>query len=456
MDVIRPQPGPQSVFLATSADLAIYGGAAGGGKSFALLVEPLRHVHREGFGAVIFRRTSTQVRNEGSLWDESQNIYPMIGGTPREYLLEWQFPSGAKVKFAHLEHDSTKLNWQGSQIALIGFDELTHFEEGQFWYLLSRNRSTCGIKPYIRATTNPVSEDDKIGGWVARLISWWIDPETGYAIPERSGVIRYFIRLNNQIEWADDPQTLRDKFGDEVEPKSLTFIAANLDDNPALLARDPGYRANLMALPTVERERLLGGNWKIRPTAGMFFKVDQIQIVDALPRDLRYCRAWDLAATSGKSSDYTVGGKLGVNPQKRFIIADVVRGRWLPDDRDARLRQTTELDGKSCDVHLPQDPGQAGVQQAQQLTRMLAGYSVRAERVTGGKGSRAVGFASQVNAGNVAMLRAPWNSALIAELDAFTGDDNTGHDDQVDALSDAFNVLCRGAGPVTWFTEVDE
>ena len=124
---IKPQQGPQEMFLSTPADIAIYGGAAGGGKSWAILLESLRHVIRNtGFFACYFRRNATQVRNPGGLWDESMKLYALAGGVPVAHSLEWQWTEGGKVKFAHLEHDATVLNWQGSQIALICFDELTH------------------------------------------------------------------------------------------------------------------------------------------------------------------------------------------------------------------------------------------------------------------------------------------------------------------------------------------
>jgi hypothetical protein len=201
---IRPQPGPQTTFLSSSADIAIYGGAAGGGKSWALLLEPLRHSENAQFGAVFFRRTTVQVRNEGGLWDESMKLYPLAGASPKEHVLAWQFPSGASVSFAHLEHDKTVLNWQGSQIPLICFDELTHFSETQFWYMVSRNRSMCGVRPYIRATCNPDSDS-----WVAKFIEWWIDQDTGLPILERAGVIRWFVRVNNTLFWGDSPRSWR-------------------------------------------------------------------------------------------------------------------------------------------------------------------------------------------------------------------------------------------------------
>ncbi len=296
------------MFLASAADIAILGGAAGGGKSWALLMEPLRHVHNPQFGGVIFRRTTVQVRNEGGLWDESFKLYPLIGADPKEHVLEWKFPAGASMSFAHLEHDKTVLNWQGSQVAYIGFDELTHFSARQFWYMVSRNRSMSGVRPYIRATTNPDADS-----WVAEFISWWIDPDTGFAIPERAGVLRWMVRIGDAIIWAGSPEELRQykaPDGTPIPPKSVTFIPAKLSDNPALMAADPGYLANLMALPTVERERLLGGNWKIRPAAGLLFQRGWCQVVDAVPAGVRWMRGWDLGATpktENNDPDWTAG-----------------------------------------------------------------------------------------------------------------------------------------------------
>ena len=195
---IRPQPGPQELFLSSPADIIIYGGSAGSGKTFSILLESIRHIGVKGFGAVIFRRTYPQIRNEGGLWDTSEELFPPAGGTPRESDLTWVFKNGNTIKFAHIEHEKNKHDYQGSQIPLICFDELTHFSESVFFYLLSRNRSTCGVRPYIRATCNPDPDS-----WVAEFIAWWIDQETGYTIPERSGVIRYFVRHLDNIYWAD-------------------------------------------------------------------------------------------------------------------------------------------------------------------------------------------------------------------------------------------------------------
>lgn len=271
-------------------------------------MEPLRHISNPHFGAVIFRRTSVQVRNEGGLWDESVRIYPDAGAKPKEYELWWKFLSGASVTFAHLEHDKNALHWQGSQICLLCFDELTHFSEYQFWYMLSRNRSTCGVRPYVRATCNPDADS-----WVADFLDWWINPDTGYAIPERAGVLRWFVRIGDKITWADSPEDLSHFIdpvtGNPIPPKSVTFIPGMLTDNKVMTAADPGYSANLMALPPVERERLLRGNWKIRTTGQQFFSIASL-LENGRPIPVpRHCDSvfaiLDTALKSGKNHDGT-------------------------------------------------------------------------------------------------------------------------------------------------------
>jgi hypothetical protein len=271
MAEIRPQAGYQEKALCSSADIVIGGAAAGVGKTFTLLLEFLRHIQNPNWGGVIFRRTSPQIRNEGGLWDTSMNIYPLVGAEAKESMLEWQFPKGPRLKFSHLEHEKNVLDWQGSQIPFIGFDELTHFTEKQFFYLLSRNRSTCGVKPYVRATCNPDPES-----WVAKLIEWWVDSETGFPIPERDGAVRYFIKSGNDYIWGDTEEEVKGKAEHILRPlieksgidashfiKSLSFVSGSIYDNKALLNINPGYLANLLSQDEQTRMQLLDGNWKV-------------------------------------------------------------------------------------------------------------------------------------------------------------------------------------------------
>lgn len=435
-----PQPGPQTQFLATSADIAFYGGAAGGGKSYAMLLDPLRHYNNPDFGAVIFRRTTTQVRNEGGLWDESQGVYPWFQGAPRKDVLEWNFKTGMRIKFAHLEHDKNVFDWQGSAIPLIEFDELTHFTKHQFFYMLSRNRSTCGVKPYVRGATNPDPDS-----WVREFIDWWIGPD-GFAIPERSGKIRWFIRQDDKIIWADTRDELISVYGEKMRPKSFTFISAKLTDNKILMEKDPGYMANLLAMNRVDRARLLEGNWNIRASAGMMFQRQWFPLVDAIPPGWRkVIRFWDRAATTPSESnpdpDYTRGIKLYEYPDGTFVVADMRSARATPGQIEKLIRDTAAFDGRACMVMSQQDPGSAGVCEAEHFTKALQGYDVHTMTTSKDKVTRAKPVSAQCEVGNVKVLRAPWNNEFFTELENFP-DGN--HDDQVDVLSGAFNALIDG------------
>lgn len=429
---LRPQAGPQEAFLRNEANIVIYGGAAGGGKTFALLLECLRWTKKPGFSAVIFRRTSTQVRNAGGLWDTSFTIYPLVGGYPRQSALEWRFPSGAKINFAHMEHDNDRFNWQGSQIPLIGFDELTHFSWQQFMYMFSRNRSVSGIPSYIRATTNPDPDS-----WVRHMISWWIDERTGYAIPERSGRVRWFVIEADKVIWGDTRQELIDKDKERL-PKSFSFVASTVFDNKILLERDPGYLASLKALSRFEREQLLMGNWNVRPTSGMFFQRKFFEVIDVLPRNCTFVRYWDRAATKKTETndpDYTVGLKLAKDVNGIFYVCDIVRLQESPLHVQNAIKNTASQDTRMTRIGIEQDPGQAGVSEVDLLLRMLAGYNVKAFKATKDKITRASPVSAQAEAGNIRVLRGHWNEDFFKELENFP---EGAHDDIVDSLSGAF------------------
>lgn len=278
---MRPQQGFQESYLSSPADIVIGGSGAGVGKTFALLLEPTRHIKNKNFQSIILRRTTPQIRNAGGLWDASMNIYPYLNAIPKESSLKWDFESGASLKFNHLEYEKNVFDHQGAEYCFIGFDELTHFSESQFWYMMSRNRSTCGVKPYVRATCNPDPDS-----FVAKLIEWWINQETGFPIPERAGALRYFIRENGNIIWGDSKQEVIDKVPHIVELfkdvnpldliKSLTFIPGSIYDNQELLSKNPEYLSNLLSQDETNRQRLLDGNWKIRSDKSSLFDFEAI------------------------------------------------------------------------------------------------------------------------------------------------------------------------------------
>lgn len=440
---IGPQPGPQTDFLMSPADIAFYGGAAGGGKTYGILLEPLRHINNAEFRAVIFRRQSVQIRNEGGLWDESLRLYNPCGGYPREQALDWQFPAGMRIKFAHLENDKSVYEWQGAQIPFIGFDELTHFTEKQFIYMLSRNRSTSGVPGYIRATTNPDADS-----WVKRWIEWYLD-SNGFPIRERSGVIRWFVRVNDQMHWGASKEEMVERFGESTGKfaKSFTFVPSKIEDNKILMEKDPSYLANLNALSMVERARLLEGNWKIRHTAGTLFRREWFPIVDAIPAGWSGCiRFWDRAATAPNTQnpdpDWTRGLKLYRYPDGRFLVADIKSIRDTPAKVEALIKNVASHDSVSCRIMSQIDPGSAGKSEADHFVKMLAGYDVKVLAMSKDKVTRAKPVSAQCEVGNVYVLRAPWNDEFFTELENFP---DGAHDDQVDTLSGAFNELSQAS-----------
>jgi predicted phage terminase large subunit-like protein len=434
--IIRPNKGPQEAYLATPADIAIFGGSAGSGKSYATILDPLRHVHRPGFAAIAFRREATRLVGGGSLWAESQGIYPATGARAKASpQLEWTWPAGASLEMRHLQYEKDVHAHQGKQYAAIYFDEITEFTEGQFWYLLSRLRTTCGIRPYVRATCNPDPDS-----FVRRLIDWWLDDE-GLPILERSGVLRWFVRETDDLRWFDTRDEARAAYPDR-EPLSLTFIPASLADNPK---GDPTYRDKLLALPLVDRERLLGGNWNIRPAAGLMFKRAWFRdVVDTAPPCVAWMRAWDLAATEarpGTDPDWTRGPKVGLTSDGKLVIADMASLRGTPGEVEALVRATAEMDGPGVTVGLFQDPGQAGKAQGEHyVAQVLRGYPVDVEVASSNKQTYAKIWSPLAERGEVILVRGEWNAAFLAEAEAFP---DGKHDDQVDAVSRAALYLLR-------------
>lgn len=442
--VVGPQPGFQVRFLSSPADITIGGGTAGCGKTHAELLAPVKWVHLPDFRCTFFRRSMEEIRDQGGLWDESVKLYLPMGARPLEHTAEWRWPSGARISMDHLQYENTVYHKQGSQIALLIFDELTHFLDSQFWYLQSRNRSGCGIKPYTLATCNPDPDS-----WVAKLIEWWIDQETGFPIWERGGKLRYFTRIDGEMVWGSSRREVLEAVpaGAGVtasDVQSITFIPGKLDDNPRMMDKDPRYRGKLLAMTRVNRARLLDGNWKIRAASGSYFKRGEVKIIDAPPKDLReVVRRWDLAATepseTNKDPDWTCGVKMGVTQAGRYVVLDVKYKRVRSHKVRELVAETAEVDGKPVKVGIPQDPGQAGVEQAQSYVRDLAGYTVWTERETGDKETRADAFASQWQSGNVDVVRGVWNDWYLDHMEAFP---TSGvHDDPVDASSGAFGKL---------------
>ena len=229
--IFKPNNGPQTDFLAAPERDVLYGGAAGGGKSYAMLIDPLRFAHRAAHRALILRRSMPELRE---LIDKSRELYPKAfpGCKYKEVEKLWNFPSGAKVEFGFLERDADVYRYQGQAYSWIGFDEITHLPTEFGWnYLASRLRTTDPeIVPYMRCTANP-------GGVGA---SW---------------VKKRYV----------DPYPPNESFKGE-DNLTRKFIPARLTDNP-YLAEDGRYEEMLKALPPTQRRQLLEGNWDVNEGA---------------------------------------------------------------------------------------------------------------------------------------------------------------------------------------------
>mgnify|MGYP000844095950 FL=1 len=443
-EVIRlaPNAGPQEAFLACSADHAWYGGAAGGGKSYAVILDSLRWHADPHFGGIIFRRQAVDLAGAGSIWEEAEGIFPRFGADMRQSSpREASFPSGATITFDHLQHEGDKFSHQGKQYSAIYFEELTHFSESQYWYLSSRLRTKARVRPYVRATCNPDPDS-----WVRRFIAWWIGPD-GYALPERSGVVRYFVRDGDSIAWADTREELVERYRDPDRVRSFTFILSRLRDNPKV---DPSYRGQLLSLPTVDRERLLGdedrgGNWDVRPSAGTFFARRFFRIRDYRPAPQevrRRVRAWDKAATrpspESPDPDWTRGALLAELVDGSFVIEHIESLRGTPGEVEAAMKRIAELDGPDVEIATWQDPGQAGLADVDRLRTVLRGRRFHVVRASRSKVDFAKTWQGDAEAGKVALVRGTWNAEALDELDAFP---DGRHDDIVDAVSLGFLAL---------------
>lgn len=338
-----------------------------------------------------------------------------------------------------------------------GFDELTHFTESQFFYMMTRNRSTSGVKPYMRGTCNPDPDS-----WVAKFIEWWIDPETGLPVPERSGAIRYFTRVDNVVQWADTPeelqQTMRERYPTLSEEsikhsvKSFTFIPAKLDDNKILMEKDPAYIANLLAQDEVEQARLKDGNWKVRAAAGKIVNREWFRIIPAAPEGGEVCIGWDFASTAkelkgrGRSRDpdytaYVVMKRV----RDRFYVLDFWQKQIGSIQVEEEFKTVTQrwakwarASGASFKVRWGKGKADAGDRDNIRLTQMMIGLDAAGVDERGDKFERGAPFAAQAKVGGVDVVAAPWNDAYLSHLH---GQPDLAHDDGWDANSTTFNAL---------------
>lgn len=391
----------QAEFLRLECREAFYGGAAGGGKSDALLMAALQYVDIPGYAAILFRLTHTDLALEGALMERADT---WLAGTDARWNGQdkrWTFPSGATLTFGYMESEKDKFRYKSAEFQFIGFDELTQFTETKYKFMFSRLRRLKGvtIPLRVRSASNP---GDVGHDWVKERF----------------------------LESASEDRV---------------FVPARIDDNPHLDRAE--YVKSLDELDPITRAQMLEGDWNVYE--GGMFRKEWFPIVDAAPAMGSRVRSWDKGG-GGDKSDPTAGVRMMRDEYGVFYIEDIVRGKWRSHEREVMIKQVAATDREEINdtytITLQQDPGQAGKADIEYSLKTLAGYHVEHKPPTGEKKVRASPLASQAEAGNVKLVRGPWNKAFLDEIGLFPFGAN---DDQVDAASDALNYLAM-ACPFTF------
>lgn len=407
-----PHPKQEQFLLHTTTRELFYGGAGGGGKSQAAWFGALQYVDVPGYAALIFRRTYADLSLPSALMARSKQYLANTAAHWCESVKTWAFPSGATITFAYLENENDKYRYSSAEFQYIFFDELTQFTETQFTFLFTRLRKPrdgplADVPLRMRSASNPGGPGHE---WVKRR---YVDSET------------------------------RDR--------KRVFIPARIDDNPSL--DEESYRESLANTDPTTRAQIESGDWDA--VAGTFFKgLEKVKIVGAAPAPdqfTRVVRYWDLAATedqAGTDPDYTAGVKIGKHKDGSFWVLSVIRERLGPKGVRNLIKQTAELDGRGVVVRLEREGGASGKIVAYNIVaEELAGWAAAGVKPKGSKAERAEPWGSQIEAGNVYIVKDRNTNAFIDEHRAFTGGGET-HDDMVDAASGAFSE-CNLPG-VAW------
>lgn len=393
----------QKVFLRTYALEALFGGAAGGGKSSALLMAALQYVDVPGYSAILFRRTYADLALPGAIMDRFQSWMAS------EEDVRWNannytavFPSGARISFGYLNNQQDYLRYKGAEFQFIGMDEVTEIRESDYRYMFSRLR---------RPSSGPLAK----------------------------------VPLRMRCASNPAPNWVRQRFIVEGRETGRIFVPSKLTDNPGIDAAS--YRQTLQALDPVERRRLEEGDWWSTTLGSLFDResfilLDQNEIPE-ISSAARAVRFWDLAATepspSNPDPDWTVGTLMLFDRGIAYVL-DVKRARVRGEKVEQLVAQTAYEDGHHVAIRMEQEPGSSGKALVDQYARyVVPGYDFVGNRATGDKVTRARPFAAAVANGNVRVVRGPWLTEWLDEFASFP--EAAPHDDQVDSAVGAFTHL---------------
>ena len=437
-------------------------------------MDALKYKDDPDFYAVFFRKTTKQL--DRALWPAAKSMYmPFLvdrsGKFRRKARVQEQdhritFPSGAILEFTYMDKvKDAELNFQGTELSGVYWDEFTHFSEFQFNYLRTRLRSGSTTPSFMRCSMNPAPDH-----FVLKYIEPWI-LEKGTADRKLSGVLRYFVYVEGNLITSWDKDKLIKSYPDK-KPMSYTFVPSLLTDNPKMLEKNPGYKDNLDSNTRIERETLLHGNWKARAEGSNYFKREWLVKVDKKPLGCTVVRAWDKASTEpsekNRYPDYTACSPLmSKDKDGRFYIewkvdadlkdedSDIIgRFRKRVGERDRLIEKQARMDGSDCVVVFAVDPGAAGKVEFQASAAKLIeeGFLVKEDPMPNNKNklTRFSPFASACENGLVSIIEDSFpNRATLEhwykEHEAFDGERSSTQrkDDLPDATASGFNALSK-------------
>jgi len=417
---LKPTP-TQEAFLMQDAYEVFYGGAAGGGKTAALLMSALQYADVPGYHALLLRPSLAELALPGNLIDLSHTWLAQTKAVWNGEVKQWRFPGrsrngadGATLTFGYLADDNDVARYAGSSFSYLGFDELTRFPEQHYRRMQRVLRQPTGMQ------RGPAAADGTCLADVPARVRSASNP----GLAHHEWVRARFV----------DPQT---------RPDGVVYLPSRMADNPHL--DQAAYTATLTHLPTAERERLLNGNWEI-PNDGELFKREWFPIVGPanVPPGTFAVRYWDLAATEPSAGnpdpDWTVGLRLDLCPiAGDYYITDIIRERKAAGAIEQLVAATAHSDGPEVEIVIEQEGGASGKAVSDRFIRhVLRGYTCRSDRPSGAKDVRARPVAAAAENGLLRLVRGPHTSAFLDEITAFP---HAKHDDCVDALAGAHAQL---------------
>lgn len=433
------------MFLNSKADIVVFGGGAGSGKSYLGAMDMLKYIHDPLFRGVVVRKLTPQIHGPGGIFETFISLHEKIVGKGKIKIKRkagvLEYPSGATITFRHCQHEDDKYSFQGWQISSALVDEAQQLSGEILTYIMSRLRTDADMRPNMRMTCNP----DKNCA-LREYVNWYLIEGTGLPDPDKCGVLRYFTMQDSVLIWGDTPEEVQEKVPGS-KPLSFTFISAVVYDNPVLMERQPDYVAWLEGLKRTEKARLLYGDWDAVEEASSYWKsewCDKVAYPDG--RAVKRVRSWDIAVALPSdvypNPDWTAGVLMSKNKEKYYTVEHVNRFRDRFAGVEQRIIEQAKLDGPNVVITLPLDPGAQAQSYARSFQAKLAemGYTVKLIKPKTDKVHRFGAFASISESGFVRVVESDWTDAYVSELESFTGEKKN-KDDQVDATSDAFNYL---------------